>query len=441
VKGYRCYLYMCLVVLVTLRVLPLHAQTPSNITHPPLQQQGTPGPYTKAVLAPEEIFIDAKSAILIEATTGKVLLSHNVDMKIPPASFAKLMTLYILFDLIKQQKVQLSDEVFVSKNAWRTPGSKMFIEVNTKVSIEDLIKGVAIVSGNDACVAIAEHLYGDIDTFTSVMNKYAQTLGMQNSQFANPHGLPSAKQFTTVQDMALLARSYVNTFPEAMRFHSMQEFTYAGIRQDNRNGLLKKDDAIDGLKTGWVEESGYHLLATAVQENLRLLAVVMGAPSPSVREREALKLLHYGYRNFALLPFFSAGQVVTELAVWKGKANSLPVVVLQNSAVVIPRGQEQQVGKESLLPTDIMAPVEQGQVLGEFVVHLKEQTLASVPLVAGKSISRAGLIKSASHHVYLFGRNHKKRLAIITGSMVSLGVVAMFVFFGRKRRRTPRFRF
>jgi D-alanyl-D-alanine carboxypeptidase (penicillin-binding protein 5/6) len=160
-----------------------------------------------------------------------------------------------------------------------------------------------------------------------------------------------------------------------------------------------------------------------------------------MREREALKLLHYGYRNFALLPFFSAGQVVTELAVWKGKANSLPVVVLQNSAVVIPRGQEQQVGKESLLPTDIMAPVKQGQILGEFVVHLKEQTLASVPLVAGKSISRAGLIKSVSHHIYLVGRNHKKRFAIITGSLVSLGVVAVFVFFGRKRRRTPGFRF
>jgi D-alanyl-D-alanine carboxypeptidase (penicillin-binding protein 5/6) len=441
VKGYRRYLSICLAVLITFSVLPLGAQTASAMTPVLPQPQDRSTLYAQAVLAPEEIFIDAKSAILVEATTGKVLLSHHTDMRIPPASFAKLMTLYILFDLMKQQKVRLSDEAFVSKNAWRTSGSKMFIEVNTKVPIEELIKGVAVVSGNDACVAIAEHLYGDIGTFTSVMNKYAQKLGMQNSQFANPHGLPDAKQFTTVHDMALLARSYVNTFPEALRFHSMQEYTYAGIRQDNRNGLLKKDDSIDGLKTGWVEEAGYHLLATAVQGDLRLLAVVMGAPSPSMREREALKLLHYGYRNFALLPFFSAGQVVTELAVWKGKANSLPVVVLQNSAVVIPRGQEQQVGQESLLPTDVMAPVEQGQILGEFVVYLKEQTLASVPLVAGKSISRAGLIKSASHHIYLLGRNHKKRLAIITGSLVSLGVVAMFVFFGRKRRRTPSFRF
>jgi D-alanyl-D-alanine carboxypeptidase (penicillin-binding protein 5/6) len=297
------------------------------------------------------------------------------------------------------------------------------------------------LSGFDACVAIAEHLYCDVDTFTSVMNKYAQELGMKHSQFSNPHGLPEEEQFTTAHDMALLARSYVNNFPEALRFHSMQEFTYAGIRQDNRNGLLKKDASIDGLKTGWFEEAGYHLLATAVRGDLRLIAVVMGAQSPSTREREALKLLHYGYQNFIFLPFFSAGQIVAELPVWQGKYNSLPVVVPHRSAVVIPRGNETYVRQESSLPADVLAPIEQGQILGELVIRLKDRTLASVPLVAGKNIGRAGWMKSVSHHVYRFGRDHKKRLAIITGSMVSLGVVAMFVFFGRKRRRKPGFRF
>lgn len=440
-KGYRCHLYMCLVVLIALSVLPLQAQTPSNITHALPQQQGISGLYAQTVLAPEEISIDAKSAVLMEATTGEILLSRDMDTRIPPASFAKLMTLYILFDLMKQQKVRLSDEVFISKKAWRTPGSKMFIEVSSKVSVEELIKGVAVVSGNDACVAIAEHLYGDTDTFTSVMNKYTQKLGMKNSQFANPHGLPDERQFTTAHDMALLARSYVNNFPEALRYHSMQEFTYAGIRQDNRNGLLKKDASIDGLKTGWFDEAGYHLLATAVRGELRLLAVVMGAQSSSAREREALKLLHYGYQNFIFMPFPSKGDIVAELPVWQGTYNSLPIVVQHRSAVIIPRGNETHVSQENNLPADVLAPVEQGQILGEFVVRLKDQTLASVPLVAGKSIGRAGLMKSVSHHIYLFGRSHKKRLAIITGSMVSLGVVAMFVLFGRKRRRKPGFRF
>lgn len=440
-KGYRGYLYMGLVFLITLRVLPLQAQSPDNITHALSRQQNMSDLYAQAVLAPTEISIDAKSAVLMEAATGEILLSRDIDARIPPASFAKLMTLYILFDLMKQQKVRLSDEVFVSKKAWRTPGSKMFIEVNSKVSIEELIKGVAVVSGNDACVAIAEHLYGDTDTFTSVMNKYAQELGMKNSQFANPHGLPDEKQYTTAHDMAILARSYVNNFPEALRFHSMQEFTYADIRQDNRNGLLKKDPSIDGLKTGWFEQAGYHLLATAVQGELRLIAVVMGTQSASMREREALKLLQYGYRSFVFLPFLSEGEIVAELPVWQGKYNSLPVVAQQRSVVIIPRGSETHVSKENSLPADVFAPVEQGQVLGEFVVRLKGQTLASVSLVAGKSIGRAGLMKSVSHHIYLFARDHKKRLAIITGSMMSLGVVAMFVLFGRKRRRKPGFRF
>jgi D-alanyl-D-alanine carboxypeptidase (penicillin-binding protein 5/6) len=241
--------------------------------------------------------------------------------------------------------------------------------------------------------------------------------------------------------MALLARSYVNSFPEALKFHSMQEYTYSGIRQDNRNGLLRKDPSVDGLKTGWVEEAGYHLLATARRDNQRLIAVVMGAESPAAREREALKLLQYGYQNFVLLTLFPADQVVTDLPVWKGKRNVLPVIVQHSSAVVIPRGHEKQVRKESILPTDVIAPIEKGQVLGEFVVHINADTVKTIPLVAGMSITKAGLVKSLSHQIYLFVRSHQTRLAIIMGSMVSLGVVAMFVFFGRKRRRRTGFRF
>jgi D-alanyl-D-alanine carboxypeptidase (penicillin-binding protein 5/6) len=397
--------------------------------------------HSRTLLAPGEISINAKSAVLMDATTGEILLNYNMDRKIPPASFAKLVTLYVLFDLIKHHKVSFSDEVFISKKAWRTSGSKMFIEVNSKVPVEELIKGISVVSGNDACVAIAEYLYGDTETFVHVMNKYVQSLGMENSHFVNPHGLPEDGQFTTAHDMALLARSYVNSFPEALKFHAMQEYTYSGIRQDNRNGLLRKDPSVDGLKTGWVEQAGYHLLATARRDNQRLIAVVMGAESPAAREREALKLLQYGYQNFVLLTLFPADQVVTDLPVWKGKRNALPVVVQRSSAMVIPRGYEKQVRKESILPTDVVAPVEKGQVLGEFVVHINADTVKTVPLVAGMSIDKAGLVKSLSHQIYLFGRRHQMRLAIIMGSMVSLGVVVMFVFFGRRRRRRTGFRF
>lgn len=395
----------------------------------------------QTILAPEEIPINAKSAVLMDAATGDILLEHNAHKRTAPASFAKLMTLYVVFDIMRHQKIHLEDEVFVSEKAWQTQGSKMFIEVNSKVSIEELIKGITIVSGNDACVAIAEHLYGDTDTFASVMNKYAQKLNMKDTQFSNPHGLPNGEQFTTAHDMALLARNYVIDFPEAIQFHSMQEYTYADIKQNNRNGLLRKDASVDGLKTGWVEEGGYHLLATAIRDNQRLIAVVMGAESPSIRETEALKLLNYGYQNFSLLSFFSAGQVFAEIPVWKGRSNTLPIVVQHSSMVVVPRESESQVKKVGMLPEDVVAPVDKDQVLGELAIQIDSETIKSFPLIAGESIEKAGLLKSFSHQLYLFGRSHKKRVFIVTGSMVSLCVVAMLVLLGKKRRRKPGFRF
>ncbi|MCZ6873944.1 MAG: D-alanyl-D-alanine carboxypeptidase, partial [bacterium] len=201
-----------------------------------------------AILAPKEIAINARSAVLMDQATGQVLITYNQNRHIPPASFAKLLTLYIAFDAIKRGKLHLDDEVSISKKAWKTGGSKMFIKVNTKVPVRELIKGIVVVSGNDACVALAEHLYGSVDIFATVMNETAAKLGMQNSHFTNPHGLPNKQQYTTAYDMALLARHYVRNFPQALTFHSMQEYTYAGIRQYNRNRLLRKDASVDGLK-------------------------------------------------------------------------------------------------------------------------------------------------------------------------------------------------
>jgi D-alanyl-D-alanine carboxypeptidase (penicillin-binding protein 5/6) len=391
------------------------------------------------MLPPEEVSINTRSAVLMDGLTGDVLLAHHPHLRIAPASFAKLLTLYVIFDALKHDKLRLQDEVFVSKKAWKTHGSKMFIEVNHKVPVEELLKGIAVVSGNDATVAIAEHLYGDTTTFVQVMNKYAQHLGMTHSSFTNAHGLPDAKQFTTAYDMALLARQYVNHFPQALRYHSMQEYTYAGITQQNRNGLLKRHDSVDGLKTGWVVKSGYNLAATANRDNHRLIAVVMGARTHAIRERETLKLLNYGYQNFALLPFVEPGKVLTELPVWKGVQDLLPVVATTGSPMVIPREYTDRVRTVRVLPQDIVAPIEKHQVLGKLLVTIGTQNVRSIPLTAGASIGKAGFFKTLGHDIYRRGFDSAHTWFVVTGSMLSLGVMAVVVVIvgKKKRRRRP----
>ena len=391
------------------------------------------------MLPPEEVSINTRSAVLIDGLTGDVLLAHHPHLRLAPASFVKLLTLYVIFDALKHGKLRLQDEVHVSKKAWKTPGSKMFIEVNHKVPVEELLKGIAVVSGNDATVAMAEHLYGDTATFVQVMNKYAHHLGMTHSSFTNPHGLPDAKQFTTASDMALLARQYVNHFPHALRYHSMQEYTYAGITQRNRNGLLQRHDTVDGLKTGWVVKSGYNLAATANRDNHRLIAVVMGARTPVIRERETLKLLNYGYQNFVLLPFVEQGEVLTQLAVWKGEQDLLPVLASKRSVMVIPREYRDRVRTVRVLPQEVVAPIEQNQVLGKLLVTIGTQNVRSIPLIAGVSIAQAGFFKALGHDVYRRGFDSVHTWFVVTGSMLSLGVMAVVVVIvgKKKRRRRP----
>ncbi len=393
------------------------------------------------MLPPEEIKVKAKSAVLMDSITGDVLLAHHARRQIPPASFVKLLTLYVILDALKHQKIQLADAVHVSKKAWKTGGSKMFIEVNTKVSVEELLKGIAVVSGNDACVAMAEHLYGDVETFTRVMNRYAQQLGMKDSYFVNPHGLPAKGQLTTAYDMALLARHYVNEFPHALDYHKLQTYTYNGIEQRNRNGLLKRDARVDGLKTGWVVESGYNLVATANRQNHRLIAVVMGAQTPSIRERETFKVLSYGYQHYTLIDLFEAGQVLTELPVWKGMQDRLPIVAAQTTAMLIPREYTDRVNRVQVLPETVVAPVEKDQVLGKFLITIGTNQLRSIPLQASIGIEKAGVFKSLLHHLYMNGFVSTRNLFIAGGSMLSLCAVAMLFAAGKKRRRKSHMNF
>ena len=240
---------------------------------------------------------DAQSAVLMDGLTGQVLYEQNPNLRIPPASFVKVMTLYVVYDAIRAGQLKMDDMVTVSEKAWRMQGSKMFIKVGERVKVEDLMKGVAIASGNDACIALAEHLSGSEEAFVSKMNEKAKLLGLKDSQFKNSDGMPADGQYITAMDMAILSKRYMEDHPEALVLHSTVEFEYNGIRQGNRNTLLQKNIGVDGLKTGHVEESGYHLTATAKREGQRMIAVVMGCDRVRKRAPEAQKLLEYGFKN------------------------------------------------------------------------------------------------------------------------------------------------
>ena len=435
------YRVICTFLVCTCLVLasPLLAQVRGKPT-----EKGKPAESGTKAAAPssaprhEGITVNAKSAMLMEAASGQMLAAQNQDEKIPPASFVKVLTLYVVYDMLKNGKINLTDEVYISKKAWETGGSKMFVDIGSKVPLEDIIKGIAIVSGNDACVAAAEHVSGSLEVFVKLMNETAQKLGMTNSHFENPHGLPSAQQYTTAYDMAVLARSYINNFPEALKVHSTLEYTYSGIQQYNRNRLLRKDACVDGLKTGFIAESGYHLLATCKRDERRLIAVVMGAKSPSAREEEALKLLSYGYRNFAFESLFTKGQALYELPVWKGKSKSLPIVPSEEGMIVVPAEQKNKLVKEKTLPEYVEAPIEKNQVIGQYTVKVGTNVIRSIPLVAQTDVPKAGLVKIALDSVvYVLGRGKVVTYIVLGIVIIVLAVITLNVL-ARTRRHKQR---
>jgi D-alanyl-D-alanine carboxypeptidase (penicillin-binding protein 5/6) len=248
-----------------------------------------------APAAAGELKLSVHSAILMDATTGRVLFSHNADAPLQPASIAKVLSLYLADEAIREGRVRPTDAVKVSRKAGRTGGSRMFLQAGSELPLEELLKGMAVVSANDASVAVAEYIGGNVDAFVEMMNRKARELGMHHSVFKNPNGLPARGQYTTARDMLILASSYLQRFPEALDLHSQQYFTYNDITQRNRNSLLRHYPDADGLKTGWVCEAGYHIVATAKRGNTRLIAVVMGAKNPGTRAREAEKLLDEGF--------------------------------------------------------------------------------------------------------------------------------------------------
>jgi len=340
--------------------------------------------------------------LLIDHHSGRVLAESNADARLEPASLTKIMTGYVVFRELQEGNISLEDQVVVSRKAWKTPGSRMFIEVNKKVSVDELLHGMIIQSGNDASVALAEHVAGSEETFAALMNSHAQRLGMTASNFRNATGLPDDDHYTTAQDMARLTSATIEEFPEYYAWYKIKEYTYGGIKQPNRNQLLWRDKSVDGVKTGHTEAAGYCLVASAERDGMRLISVVMGTNSVSERTAESQALLNYGFRFFESHKLYGQGQAVSRVRIWKGAQSELPVGPAADVYATIPRRQYDNLSSQMELDPAITAPVSRGQRLGRVVVSLQEQQVAEVPLVALEDVAEGGIWPTVRDNVLLW---------------------------------------
>lgn len=332
--------------------------------------------------------VAAKAYVLLDYDSGRVLAEENADETLPPASITKLMTSYVVSHELHSGNIQLDDEVLISEKAWRMVGSRSFIEVNTKVSVEALLRGMIVQSGNDAAVALAEHIAGSEETFAQMMNQYAQQLGMYNTNYRNATGLPDPEHYTTARDIAVLSAALIRDFPEHYEWYSEKEYTYNGITQHNRNKLLWRDNSVDGLKTGHTEAAGYCLAASAKRSDMRLISVVLGTRSENARAQETQKLFNYGFRFFETHQLYQANVGVTETKVWKGAQDNVELGLPINLSVTVPRGQYENLTASTNLQQPVIAPVEAGATLGEVEIRLGDEVIATQPLVAINAVEQ-----------------------------------------------------
>ncbi|MDP2028203.1 MAG: D-alanyl-D-alanine carboxypeptidase family protein [Thiobacillus sp.] len=344
----------------------------------------------------------AKSYVLMDATSGAVLVNQQGDVRLPPASLTKLMTAYIATLKIQRGELKENDLVTISEKAWRMAGSKMFIDVGKQVSVSDLFHGIVIQSGNDASVALAEHIAGSEEAFASLMNSEAKRLGMSNSHFANATGWPAPDHYSTARDMAILARAIINADPVHYAIYAQKYFLWNGIQQPNRNLLLWRNDGVDGLKTGHTEEAGYCLVASAKKNDQRLIAAVFGTSSEAARATETAKLLGYGFLFYETKTFYKKGAVLTEAPVWKGAARTLKAGVNTNVAMSMPRGDAAQFSTQVVLNPTLVAPLKQGDVVGKVEIRRGDKVLRSVDLVALESVDEGGFFRRVWDSIRLF---------------------------------------
>lgn len=343
--------------------------------------------YAAITPAPKAPEVAAKSYILQDYNSGKVLAAVNAAQRLPPASITKLMTAYVVSQELESGNIALEDEVLISEKAWRMVGSRSFIEVNSRVSVEVLLRGMIIQSGNDAAVALAEHIAGSEETFSQMMNQYAQQLGMFNTNYQNATGLPGKEHYTTAEDIAILSAAVIRDLKH-YAWYSEKEFTYNNITQHNRNKLLWRDKSVDGLKTGHTEEAGYCLAASAKRDGMRLISVVLGTRSENARAQETQKLFNYGFRFFETHNLYQAGQQIADSKVWQGAADKVLLGLDKALTITVPRGRYDELVATTNIQKPIIAPIVDGQVLGEVQIHLAGELVATEQLVAIAAVEK-----------------------------------------------------
>ena len=326
--------------------------------------------------------ISAAGHLLLDMHSGQVLASNNADQRLPPASLTKIMTAYIVFQSLQQGTLQRNDRVKISKKAWRTPGSRMFIEVNSRVTVDDLLHGLVIQSGNDAAVALAEHIAGDEANFVQLMNTEAARLGMHDTHFTNATGLPADDHYSTARDLTQVAVATIRDYPKLYALYAEKSFTYNNIKQLNRNNLLWRDKSVDGVKTGHTQAAGYCLIAAAERNGMRLISVLMGAKDKAQRLSESQALLNHGYRFYRTHRVYQANETILQPRVWYGATEQLLAGPAQALYVTVPEGQYKQLQSQITLDTTLQAPINQGQKIGMITIALADKTLQQIPLIA-----------------------------------------------------------
>ncbi len=362
-----------------------------------------PGPAAASMpIVPTAPTLAASSYLLVDAASGEVLIEHNADEALPPASLTKMMTSYIASLEILRGQIKEEDMVLVSEKAWRKGGSKMFIEVGAQVRVIDLLRGIIIQSGNDASIALAEHIAGSEEAFADLMNAHAQRLGMTNTHFKNSTGWPAEGHVSSARDLAILAKAIIRDDPKHYSIYKEKEFLWQGIKQPNRNLMLWRDSTVDGLKTGHTEEAGYCLVASAKRDDMRLISVVMGTSSEAARAAETQKLLTWGFRFFETRTFYEAGEVLSQARVWAGQQDAVDVGLSEGLVLTLPKGQLEKLEASIAMNSRIKAPIAAGDVLGQVEVRDGEEVVHAAPLVALTDVEEAGIFGRLWDSIRLF---------------------------------------
>jgi D-alanyl-D-alanine carboxypeptidase (penicillin-binding protein 5/6) len=350
-----------------------------------------------AAAAAEEVKIPAPPKVnttshyLVDFSTDAVLSAGSADEEVEPASLTKLMTAYVVFKALDSGRIDIDDLALVSKKAWKTGGTRMFIEVNSHVKVADLIRGMLIQSGNDAATALAEHVAGSVEAFVVLMNAEAETLGMTRSVFRNPTGLPARGHHSSAHDLGVLAKAIISTFPHYYGLYAEREFSYNGITQPNRNQLLWRDPTVDGMKTGYTDGAGYCIVSSAQRDGMRLIAVVMGGKTPKIRNDAAQALLNYGFANYETHRLYTAGEALSTARVWGGQPDVAPLGLQRDLFVTIPRGRYDSLAASMNVTAQLVAPLAQGAPVGEVKVSFGGAPLSTLPLVSLKPVGAGGL--------------------------------------------------